>query len=112
VLGLVDILLFEEPGVGAPKQRRAHPLAEGVSNLIARDGGQEAPDQDHREAQGPLGGEQTCREKQRISRQEKPHEQARLGEDDEKEPDRAEGDEELTGIEEHWHRVSAQRFKL
>ena len=97
VLGLVDVFLFEESGVGSPKQRRPHLLSEGVADLVAGHGCHEAADQDHRQAQGALGGEEPGGEQERVSGQEEPDQESRLGEDDEEKPDRAERDQELLG---------------
>jgi hypothetical protein len=102
LLGLVDVFLFEESGIGTTKQRWAHFLPEGVADLIARHGGHEAACQDHRQAQGALSCEKSRGEQEGVAGQKEPDEKSRLGKDDDEQADGAEGDQELLGIEEHW----------
>ena len=56
-LGLVNVLLLEESGVGSAKERRTHLLTERVAHLVTRYRCHKAADQDHRQVQGALGGE-------------------------------------------------------
>ena len=89
VLGAVDELPFEEPRIGAPQQARARLLADGEADLVADDGGGEAPDQDGGEVQLALVGEDPGGEQERVTGEEEADEQAGLGEDDQHQPDLA-----------------------
>ena len=77
VFGAVDELPFEEPRVRAPQQARAHPLADGEADLIADDGGHEAPDEDGGEVELALVGEDPGGEEQRVAGEEEADQQAR-----------------------------------
>ncbi len=56
-LGLVDVVLLEEPGVGPPEDGGTHPPAHQVADLVADDGGDEAPHEQQRQRQVQLVGD-------------------------------------------------------
>ena len=74
-------------------------LAERVADLIADERGEEAPDEDDRQVELALGGEQPGGEEQRVAREEEPDQQARLGEDDRDQTDRPEGPDDVLRIQ-------------
>ena len=87
---------------GRRSRRGPDLLADGEADLVADDGGDEAPDQDGGEVELALVGEDPGGEEERVAREEEADEQAGLGEDDEHQPDLAVGAQivqDLLGIE-------------
>ena len=87
---------------GRRQQPGAHPLSDGEAELVADDRGDEAPDQDGRQVELALVGQDPSGEEQGVAREEEPDEQTGLGEDDEHQPDLAVGAQivqDLFGIE-------------
>ncbi len=72
-----------------------------ITHLVAGDRGDEAAHQDQGKVERALGGEKTGGEEERVARKEETEEEARLGENDQKQADRAKRDQELLGVEEH-----------
>ena len=77
---------------------------ERVAHLVPDDRSHEAPDEDDREVQVALLGEEARGEQQRVAGEEEAEQQPDLGEDDEHQPDVAEGPR----IESPWGRRSAR----
>jgi hypothetical protein len=108
LLGAVDVPLLEESGVGAAEEWRSCALTDRVADLVADDRGEEATERDDCDVEVSLRRKDAGGEEQRVTGQEEPDQQARLGEDDEKEPDRrprAERFQEIPGVQAQCHQV-------
>ena len=101
LVGLVDVRLLEEPGVGPVEQRRAGLAPDQVSHLVAGDGGDadEHDDQLDRLLDLVVGDQQADGEQQRVAGQEEADQQTALGEDDDQGADQPEGLDQLVGVE-------------
>ena len=87
---------------GSRKSRGPGLLADGEPDLVADHGGGEAPDEDGREVELALVGEEPGGEEERVAGEEEADQQAGLGEDDEHQPDlavRAQVVEDLLRVE-------------
>ena len=102
LLGAVDVLPFEQARIGPAEEPRAHPLPDREADLVADHGGREAPDEDGREVELALVGQEPGGEEQRVAGEEEADQQPGLGEDDQHQPDLAVGAqvvEDRLGIE-------------
>ncbi len=100
--GLLDVLLLEDPGVGAAEEARPDLAAEEVADLVPRHRGghDQCADQPERLVQvGAVGHQQAGGEQQRVTGQEEADQQAGLGEDDGQDAEQAEGGDQGGRIE-------------
>src|SRR3989440_6717921 len=106
-LGLVHVLLLEQPRVGPREQPGPVPVAEPVAQLGARDRADRRDDQEREDRQGRAGHELLAdrrggdprQKEQRVAGEEEPHHQAGLREDDPPDADQPGAADQFGGVE-------------